>query len=218
MKIIQFSCREKKGIDLRQANAILRHKPDIIIYEAPSNKNKAYLFFNSQEPIKKQKNILKKLTTNLKKIARKYPWVLSDIKTFENIVKLSKSGYKTKVYYVDAPSELLRETIVNKWNLISKSRRRGIHFLWWVYIYLREKIMSKNIEPLIKNKNQSVLMFMQKFHWLNVKFLLLKPTRDEIWKYYFGKFENVNQNNISEIIKLKNKILYKYWVKYSDFV
>jgi hypothetical protein len=217
MKILQFNCREENGIDLRQANAVLRHKPDTIIYEAPSDKSKAYLFFDPKESIKKQENRLKELNVSLRKISKKYPWVMSDIKTLENVIELSKTGHKTKIYYVDSPRELLRETIINKWNLIDKPRHRGVHLLWWVYIYLREKIMSQNIEPLLKNKNQSVLMFIQKFHWLNVKFLLSKPTKNEIWKYYFGRFKNVNKKNISETIKLKNKVLYKYWNEISDF-
>ena len=182
LKILQYNCREENKIDLRQANAVIRHRPDAIIYEAPSDENKASLFFDSNGSIKKQKNKLKELNISLRKIAKKYPWVLSDIKTLENVIELSKTGHKTKIYYVDGPRELLRETIINKWNLIDKPRHRGVHLLWWVYIYLREKIMSKNIESLLKNKNQSILMFMQKFHWLNVKFLLSKPTKDEIWK------------------------------------
>ena len=35
MKFIQISCREEGEVDLRQAEAVLRHEPDIIFFEAP---------------------------------------------------------------------------------------------------------------------------------------------------------------------------------------
>ncbi|MFA6300901.1 MAG: hypothetical protein WC609_00955 [Candidatus Paceibacterota bacterium] len=218
MKILQYNCREEKGIDLRQANAVLRHRPDIIIDEAPSGEGRtAQLGYNPNDSIKKQESKLKKLTKDMRKIAPKFPWVMSDIPKRKNVIKLQKIGHKTKIYAVDGPRKLLRESIKRKWDLIDKPRRRGIHLLWWTYIYLRERIMANKIEPLLKNKNQTVLISMQKFHWLNVKFLLSKPTKDEIWENYFGRFKNVNKKNISEIIKTKNKVLYKYWLKNSDF-
>ncbi len=218
MKIYQFSCREVNGIDLRQANAVLRHGPDLIIREAPGTDKGPVLVINPNDSVKIQQAKLKEIIVGLRKTAKKYPWVMSDVKIYENAIELLLGGHKLKMYDVDAPSELLRETIINKWNLIDKPRRRGIHLLWWVYIYLREKIMSKNIQPLLKNENQMVLMFMQKFHWLNVKFLLTKPKRDDIWQYYFGKFKGVDEKNISDFIKAKNMVLYKYWLKHSDFV
>ncbi len=217
MEIHQFSCREENGVDMRQANAVLKYRPDIILYEGPSN-GKPNIVFDTHKPNKEVKKDLKEITQYLKKISQKEPWVMSDIYSFNNVFKISQEGQKTKIYYVDGPHELLSQTITNKWNRISRPRRRGNHLLWWVYIYLREKIMSKNIESLSKNKNLNVLVFMQKFHWLNVQFQLSKPTKDQMWEYYFGKFKHINRSNITEIIKMKNKVLYKYWVVYSDFI
>lgn len=218
MKIYQFNCREGDGIDLRQANAILKHRPDLIIREAPGSENGPDLVFNSKSDIETQKSAVKKRNINLKKIAKKYAWVGSDIYVYKNLSSISDLGHKVRMYNVDAPSKLLRETIINKWNLMDKPRHRGSLLLWWVYIYLREKIMAKNTEPLLKDQNKKVLVFMQKFHWLNVRFLLSKPKKDEIWQYYFGKFKKIKQKNISEIIRSKNKVLYSYWKRYSDFL
>ncbi len=218
MKIHQFSCREVDGIDLRQANAVLKHQPDLIIREAPGTENGPVLAFNPKESLTVQQNKLKKVISSLKEIAKNDPWVVSDIRIYENVIELLKKGHKIRMYDVDAPRDLLRETIINKWNLIDKPRRRGIHLLWWTYIYLREKIMSKNIRPLLDRENLMVLMFLQKFHWLDVSFLLSNPSKDKIWQYYFGRFKGVNRGNITEIIKSKNKVLYKYWLKHSDFV
>lgn len=217
MEIHQFSCREGNSVDLRQANALIKHKPDIVIWEAPSNKNSASLVFNPKDTTKKQESVIKDKIALLKKVLKKYRWVASDIKVYENTIKLLKDGKKIKMYGVDGPYELLQQTIIHKWHLINKPRNKGRHILWWVYIYLRERIMANNIKPLLKNDNQKVLVFMQKFHWIHVDFLLSEPAKNIIWKYYFGEFHNINKVNILEVLKTKNKILYKYWLKYSDF-
>ncbi len=67
-------------------------------------------------------------------------------------------------------------------------------------------------------ENSMVLVFLQDFHWKHVKFLLSKPSVNEIWEYYFGKFTcEINIANIAEKIKMLNPVFYKYWKKYSDF-
>lgn len=216
MPIHQIPCREQNDIDLRQANAVIKHKPNIIIFEAPTESSP--LFFDSKLPLAKQKEIIKIKVSNLKKVAKEYSWVESDIKVFENAFNLALSGQDLKMYNIDAPSELLQQTIINKWNLIDKPRRRGVHLLWWVYIFLRERIMTENIRPLLKeNKNKSILVFLQKFHWLNVQFQLSNPSKDKLWDYYFGKFENVKRKDVANILKKDNDVLYKYWIKYSGF-
>ena len=216
MPIHQIPCREQNNIDLRQANAVIKHKPNIIIFEAPSSISP--LFFDSHQTPAKQKEILKTKISNLKKVSEKYPWFESDIKVFKNAYDLAKSGHELKMYSVDGPSELLQQTIVNKWNLMNKPRVRGSVFLWWVYIYLREKIMTENIRPILKdNKDKSILIFLQKFHWLNVQFQLSNPSKDKLWNYYFGKFEKIKRKDVANILKKDNDILYKYWIKYSEF-
>lgn len=217
MTIHQIPCREQNNIDLRQANAVIKHKPNIIIFEAPANTGSP-LFLDSNQPILEQKELLKGKISNLKKVAKTYRWVESDIKVFENAFDLIKSGHELKIYNVDGPSELLQEALINKWNLIDKPRRRGVHLLWWVYIFLRERIMTENIRSILKeNKDKSILVFLQKFHWLNVQFQLSNPSKDKLWNYYFGKFENMNRKDMVNILKKENEVLYKYWVRYSGF-
>ncbi len=128
MSIHQIPCREQNNIDLRQANAVIKHKPNIIIFEAPAGPSP--LFFDSKKPTSKQKEIIKTKINNLKNVAKKYPWVESDIKVFENACDLARSGVDLKMYNIDGPGELLQQTIINKWNLIDKPRRRGVHLLW----------------------------------------------------------------------------------------
>ena len=69
------------------------------------------------------------------------------------------------------------------------------NWLWWVQIYLRERIMANHISFIVKKykikNNQKVLIFLQSFHWGHVKFLLDNPSKKEIWNYYFGKFSEV---------------------------
>ena len=216
MKIYQFNCYEGNDIDLRQADAVLKYKPDIIIREAPSSENRASLAFDPRKSVKKLEDNLKRLAVHLQEVAKKDPWVLSDIKMFENAIEVLKTGHKIRIYDVDAPCELLKESRINKWSLLkNKPERRGVNLIWWVYIYLRERTMSKNIAPLFKNKDQSVLVFIQKFHWLNIKFLLSNPKEKEIWNYYFGRFKDLTPAKITSILKRENPILYQYWKKYS---
>lgn len=218
MRIYQFSCRETNKIDRRQADAVLRHAPDIIFWESPSKtERKASLVFDPRKPIAYQEKALTEMIQHRRAIAKKYKWVLSDIATYQNTITLVRRGHKVGMYNVDAPRELLQQTILHGWNRIEKPRRRGVHLLWWVYIYLRERMMADNIAPLLKG-NKTALMFLQKFHWLNVKFLLSRPTKDNIWHYYFGRFTAIDRSTLSTIIKEKNSVLYHYWVRHSDFV
>lgn len=156
----------------------------------------------------------------LYRLSKKAPWVLSDVCVFDKIVELWKEGHDVKLYNVDAPSELLRVNLNIGTNLNPKPCRRGTYFEWWVRIYLRERIMAKNIHKIfsqIKDKDSGVLIFLQSFHWCNVKFLMQNPSRKQIYKYYFGAFKKINIKTINERVKKENEILYKYWKRFSDF-
>ncbi len=221
MKLYQFSCIEGKKVDLRQADAVLRHRPDAIIFEAPSSGRTPSLVYNKYRPSNKPLAEVAKHKKKLKQVSKKYPWVLSDISVYDNIVKLWKEGVDVKLYNVDASSELLRvgSRIDHDWN--PKPHHRGTHFQWWVRIYLREKIMAENIQWVVsknKKKDLKVLIFLQSFHWRNVQFLMSNPTKKQIYEYYFGKFKDIEIETIGNKIKKENKILYKYWKKVSDFV
>ena len=77
--------------------------------------------------------------------------------------------------------------------------------------------MTENIRPVLKeNKNKSILIFLQKFHWLNVQFQLSNPSKDELWDYYFGKFKNIDRKEVANKLKKENNVLYEYWMKYSN--
>ena len=46
-KFFQFDCVEGNKVDARQAKAVLRHKPDIVIFEKPAGKSGPSMVFNS---------------------------------------------------------------------------------------------------------------------------------------------------------------------------
>ena len=80
--------------------------------------------------------------------------------------------------------------------------------------------MARNFEKASKKYSTSDvgLIFLQKFHWLNVQFLLKKPSKTAIFKYYFGRFPGITINNIDAHVRaLNNAMLLKYWLKVSDF-
>lgn len=208
-------------MDLRQANAILRHKPDIIIFEAPNYKPNTESIFNQYQPDSKPAIEIKKIKNILRREGRHAPWVLSDIHVYDNIQKLWNEGHDIKLFNVDGPPKLLKIGLGKDRTKNPTPYRRGTHFMWWVRIYLRERIMVNNIKRILthypRKTDLVALVFLQKFHWRNVQFLLSKPSKSEIWKYYFCGFKWLHRKNITERIKRENPILYSYWVKTSDF-
>ncbi|VAW12530.1 hypothetical protein MNBD_BACTEROID05-641, partial [hydrothermal vent metagenome] len=107
MKLYQFSCVKGKKVDLRQAGAVLRHKPDVIIFEAPPVGRTPSLIYNKYKPLNKPLVEVVKHRKILQRLAKKAPWVLSDVYVYDNIMKLWADGYDVKLYNIDAPSELL---------------------------------------------------------------------------------------------------------------
>ncbi len=205
-KFLQFNCIEGKKIDLRQANAVLRHKPDIIILEYPNNNYPLKSIEKTPSYLLKKENI------------EIMPWIRSDIRMWKNVDELKKNGHNILVYKIDAPNDLTN-SFFNVWRHMYPCALKN--WLWWVQIYLREKYMTRNIKWILKNykikKNPTILIFLQSFHWDHVKFLLKKSSFEKTWKYYFGKFFEINPRNIAKKIRAENKIFYKYWKKVLDF-
>jgi len=108
-KFIQFNCEEGDKVDLRQAKATLKYKPDIIVFELPKDSKELSAIFNhyscENKPIKKIDLIIK----NLKKAAKKYPYAISDVFVWENIKKMWGQGINTQIYNVDSPDKIRRE-------------------------------------------------------------------------------------------------------------
>jgi len=218
-KYFQFNCKETDELDLRQANAALEYKPDIIILEYPNNHKTPGLEFNKYDALKKPKSLVKNKLKGLpNKVLKIHPWAKADQVMWQNIANLWKKDHQVLMYAVDAPSELTKEWL-DVWRGTYPCAKKN--WVWWLHIYLRERIMANNIQWILKNykgkENPIILIFLQSFHWDHVKFLLKKPSKKEIWDYYFDKFPEVNKNNIAVKIKSLNKIFYKYWKKISDF-
>lgn len=207
---------------MRQAEAVLRHKPDIIIFEAPNNTKTTSSIFNKFRPHTKPTREFAAIQKRLKTYAENYPWIVSDIHIYDNIKKLWDEGHDVKLFNVDGPSELLRVGL-KKFSSANtaKPERRGTNLMWWVRIYLREKIMARNIKQILERKTLKkdavVLIFLQSFHWRNVQFLLANPAKQMIWKYYFGTFKKITPKTVGKLVKSGNRILYQYWKKFSDF-
>lgn len=218
-KYIQINCKETAKLDLRQANAILKYKPNIIILEYPNNNRTPDLIFNKYDALMKPKAMVRKRLQKFpEEILKIHPWVKADQIMWKNVANLWAKDHQILIYAVDAPSELTSE-----WLDIWKNSYLSVkkNWIWWVQIYLRERIMANNIKWILHNykadKNPITLIFLQRFHWDHVKFLLNNPSKKEIWNYYFGKFTEINGLNIAIKIKNSNKIFYKYWKKFSDF-
>lgn len=216
-KFIQRNCIEGSKIDLRQSDAVKKYKPDIIIFEMPEIKNSPNTIFNQYSCQNKPLEKVEKIIENLKISAKKYPYAKSDIAVWHNILALWKQGINVQIYNVDSPDLLRRSYIFTETSYLSA--RKEPYF--WAFLYLREAFMAKNIKKILKNyskkENPLILIFLQSIHWDHVKFLLKNPSKNKIWKFYFGRFKKINKKNISEIIKKQGPVLYKYWKKYSIF-
>lgn len=220
IKLLQFSCKGVAGVDPRQGEAVLRHRPDVIIFEAPTNLRPPDTVFNQYPTNKKPLDKVRDHIKNLEQVGKTYPWVRSDIQVYKNIVGLWNEGHDIKIYNVDAPSDILRVPDDQPSPNSPHPPRRGQALFFWVRIYLREKIMAQHMSSILKkyeNQNITILIFLQKFHWLNVQFQLSKPSKREIWKYYFGRFNNLNPEKLETKIKEYNSTLFKYWERFSDF-
>jgi len=215
----QYDCKEDHSLDLRQAKAVLKHKPDIIILEYPNNSKTPSLLLNKYSALEKPRHLVEKRLKDFPKdVLKIHPWVKADTIMWKNINTLWQENHQVLVYAVDAPSNLTGEWL-EIWNHVYPCAKKN--WVWWVKIYLREKIMAKNFQWILDNysvkKNPEILIFLQNFHWKHVQFLMKKPTKNEIWNYYFGNFSEINRQTIGRKIKDLNEIFYKYWKNISDF-
>lgn len=224
IKFIQVNCREEintkrwTGPDYRQAKAVLKYRPDIIIFESANDNKTPDTVYNKYDCKHKPIKLVRERQLSLKKHIKSFGDAASGIPMWDNIIKLWNEGHNVLLYNTDASVELRRE-FFEVWKYMYPCALKN--WLWWVRIYLREKCMAKNIRWILQqNRNKekvTIAVFLQSFHWQHVKFLLKNPTKKQIWKYYFGKFKEVNSNNIGKKIKEQNKVFYKYWKKLSDF-
>jgi hypothetical protein len=205
---------EGSKIDLRQADAILKHRPDIIMFEMPRGKNDIGTIFNKfsceKKPLKRVNEIIKKLELS----AKKYPYALSDVAVWDNIKKLWTEGKDVKIYNIDSPDEIRREFHLFQDPGYPAVRKDPV---FWAYLYLRDSHIAKNIKWVLDNytdKNDPlVAVFLQSIHWKHATFLITNPTNGEIWKYYFGRFPKLTPGMLEELISKKSKVLARHWKK-----
>jgi len=210
----QINCWEGNHPDYRQARAVLRYKPDIIIFEMPQGKrgNPASVF-NRYPPEKKPDREIRKIRAALMRASKKFRYAFSDLRTWTNIDQLWKSGHQVLLFNVDAPEDLRYEAFAT-WKSAYHSAIND--WRWWVPLYLRERIMANHIRSILKNQHSKerpiILIFLQSIHWKHVRFLLTDPSEKEIWDYYFGRFPKLNREVLRSKIKKISRIYYKYWI------
>jgi len=219
-KIVQFDIREENRKDYRQARAVLKYRPDIIIFENPEHNLSPESKFNKYSPQNKPMKEFLAIQKYFKIAAKEgFGYALSDIKTWKNIMQLWREGHNVLIYDVDGPAEL-RQEFFHVWRHMYPCALKN-----WLWVacrfYIREVIMAKHVCNILKKykakTNPTILICLQKIHWVHVKFLLSNPSKEKIWKYYFGRFKEISRKNITSKIKKENKVFYKYWKKYSGF-
>jgi hypothetical protein len=219
----QINCAENRNgvLDLRQAEGIKKYQPDIVILEYPSNSEMPYFELNDFGALEKPKELVaQRLRPFSKELLKKDPWVAADIIMWQEIAKLWARGKQVFVYPTDGTFELISEWR-EVWNHMYPLSTQN--WVWWVQIYLRERLMANNVNYVIRKHQDMqkpiVNIYLQNFHWQHVKFLLTHTKTDEIWQFYFGKFSSeVTKETITNEIQRLNPVFFKYWIEYSDFV
>jgi hypothetical protein len=218
----QVNCEERRNgiLDLSQTEAVLRYRPDIILLEYPTNQEPPNYEFNDYPPLEIPKELVEKRTREFPpELLKADPYVAADTLMWRNVAKLWSENHTLYAYPTDGPSELLGE-----WGEVwAHMYPQATHnWVWWVQIYLREVYMSEHIRYVMEKhrdlQQPTVCVFIQSFHWHHALFQIAHPTPDEIWHYYFGKFEHeVSREDIGGRIKKLNSVFYKHWQLKSHF-
>lgn len=221
-KFKQINCTESRGsgLDLRQAEAILTYRPDIVLLEYPCNSEPPDMPFNAFAPRDKPDAMVHERIKDFPaEVLEKDSWVAADSVMWRNIAQLWSEGHQVLTYPTDGPSELTSEWREVWDNMYPQATK---NWVWWVQIYLRERLMAHHIRYVLDKHSDmqkpTVMVYLERFHWIHVKFLLSEPSRQDIWDYYFGRFREVDQTSIADRIGALNPVFYRYWQEYSDFV
>lgn len=214
MKLIHVEePKHTERVGYKQAEEILRVKPDAVLFEYPTHKRNFLSEFNRFNPKEKPKQKILKWKGSYEVSSKKYPWLKSKYKIVEAIEQLWNEGKQVYLFEIDAPIELT--TVVEKHPL------EGYFYMLWNY--LRDRYMIGNIKRVERlldkkiGKNSIVLVFCHDFHWENIHFLSNRPTKSEILSYYFSQDKIGSVKEIESDLKKKNKILYKFWKLKSGF-
>jgi hypothetical protein len=212
----QYNCVEGDKADLRQAKAVLRHRPDIIIFETPQGSRSPNTIFNRYTCRNKPLGQVDALIKSLRVSAKKFPYAKGDIEIWENIKFLWSEGKNVQLYNVDAPDSLRREYFFHLRSLGGYPTARE-DWLFWAYLYVREVYMAKNMRWVLAHASQQsrpvVLVFLQSIHWEHTQFQLRRPREAELWNYYFKQFPKLTPSTIAPEIKKRSPVFYKFWKK-----
>ena len=201
MKLIHIDePRHSRKVIEKQAEAILKIKPDIILFELPRVGELSY--FNKFKPKNKPHERIDNIKEHFSALSKYYPWFASFYKIIEAVEQLWSKGKQVYLYEIDGPVELTS----------AGEGKRGVQNVVWNY--LREKFMLESIKRLNRRfPRKKALLFCHNFHWGNLNFLLKKPSKKEIWNHYFKIIGNVTPEWVERELRRKNKVLYKYWKK-----
>ena len=207
MKLIHFNePAHTKKIEIKISKQILKVKSDAILFEFPKGSFGGIEKFNKYKPKNKPKYLIENWKGNLLLSSKKINSLKGTIEIVKNIEKLWNNGHQIYLYNIDAPAELSKLGLYKRY-----SGKLSYNLRFWIWIFLREKIMISNIKKIYKNlklkiKNPKLLVKCHNFHWRNITFLLKNPDRKKIEHYYFSKF---SRNEIKSVL-MKEKVLRKW--------
>ena len=69
---LQFSCREQNKPDFRQARAVTKHEPDIILFETPEKDGSPELIFNKYTCKNKPLRKVKIIQGELRRVSKRF--------------------------------------------------------------------------------------------------------------------------------------------------
>ena len=149
-KFVQISVLEQNRPDYRQARAVLKYKPDIIIFESAAENFNPETIFNKYSPQNKPIKKILAIQKDLRKVAKELGFgdALSNVARWESIMKLWREGHNTLVYNADGPTELRKEFFV-VWRHMYPCALKN--WLWVASrLYIREVIMARHVRDILK--------------------------------------------------------------------
>jgi len=104
IKFIQVDCKEEintknwRSPDYRQAEVVLKHKPDIIIFEKANNGKTPNTIYNRYSCKNKPIQLVRKHQKWLKEKSKEYGDAASGIPMWDNIIKLWSEDHNVLLY------------------------------------------------------------------------------------------------------------------------
>jgi len=204
--IVHSGKAEESAANTTQSAEVLRSvKPDLIFLEwQPTDWLEA---LNGFPACGKPADVIKRWRKFYANNAAQYPWLATAGEVITALESEWATGHQVYVLPFDGPQELTAST----------ENRPGLGNAVW--IFLRERFMIERLRhPGVETHGKTALVLCHDFHWQNLRFLLQKPTAEQIWLHYFGPLSSPvkSRAEVERELAAGSPTLWKYWRQWAN--